>query len=195
MPSMHRRGVPQQQEALDLGCSSSSSTTTTRGDSRGGRRAGCADCLSVLSLLNVLRDEYRVGSRDLSLVGNGSHFLHARHGATGVELCKVVVRRMVLKWAGDSKMADYLTLQTLFRESNFDRYASSTAPLAFTRAEMARQSEREAAQSDSTLMDRLSLKRKLNPQQFAVDLRITMSTDDATRLTLALDDYEKEQDR
>jgi len=122
----------------------------------------CTDCLSILTLLNQLRDELKVGTRDLKLCGQGAKFLHARHTTEGVETCRVVVRRQVAKWWNDPKMREYLVLQTLFRESNFDRYASNSGPLQLTVREMDNKTAGDAA---ADVRKRIRYIREINRQR------------------------------
>jgi uncharacterized protein len=154
---MHRSKRPQQQDVL-LGFADSIETGTEQRDQRpkAGREYRCVECLDVLNLLNTLRSERGISSRDLSLVGNGAHYLHARHQKDGVDACKVVVRRQVCAWARDDKMREYLTLQTLFRESNFDRYAASVHPLAFTKSEQASSAQLDREQTYKKYLDNVA---------------------------------------
>lgn len=87
-------------------------------------------CQQVLDELNRLRAENRVGRRALNLVGEGARFLHARHQEASIDDCLHVVRVMVGRWAHDSERRDHLTLDTLFRPGNFDKYLARDIPVA-----------------------------------------------------------------
>lgn len=80
----------------------------------------------VVDLLNALT------GKNLRLTGQGAQFLGSRISEYGVEAVKRVVRVKVAKWRDDSKMRDYLTLDTLFRPGNFDKYLNEEGPLAMT---------------------------------------------------------------
>lgn len=82
----------------------------------------CVTCLSVCEVFNDLLREYGLlGGRGHKPVGEGGRFLHARHGGYSVEECLIVVRKMVPEWRS-GKWAKHLTLETLFRPGNFDKY-------------------------------------------------------------------------
>jgi len=83
----------------------------------------CMTCLSVTDEFNtLLREAGLLGSpRGHRAVGEGGRLLHKRHEAYSVEECLIVVRKMVPEWQG-TDFQKHLTLETLFRPGNFDKY-------------------------------------------------------------------------
>lgn len=77
----------------------------------------------ILQFLNVkTQKNFRARNPKGSPTANADFVIHRLKEGYSVQDCKQVIALKAREWGHDEKMSRYLTPETLFRRSNFERY-------------------------------------------------------------------------